>query len=157
MDEVIRPVTEAELRDFSALILAVFDRDIAPHLSLEGVRTFHENAAYQNRLALAEGQVLLACYAADAIIGALRLAPAGHLYNLFVDSEHQRRGIGRRLIAAGVAALAARGLNPPTLTLNASPNAVAAYLRMGFVVDGPEDTRGGIRNTPMRIETARVR
>jgi len=35
------------------------------------------------------------------------------------------------------------------LTVNSSPNAVPAYIRMGFSPTGPEEVRNGIRFTPM--------
>lgn len=82
---------------------------------------------------------LVACDA-DTIIGHVAFSPAqisetpGDWYGLgpiSVRKDHQRRGIGRALIEAGIAALTERGAAGCVLTGN--PN---IYQRMGFHCDG---------------------
>lgn len=82
----------------------------------------------------------LVAHDADAIIGHVAFSPAkisdaaGDWYGLgpiSVREDHQRRGIGRALIEAGIAVLTERGAAGCVLTGN--PN---IYQRMGFHSDG---------------------
>ena len=43
----------------------------------------------------------------------------------------------------------------PCITVNASPGAVSAYARFGFVATGPEQVADGMRFTPMVAERSR--
>ena len=63
-----------------------------------------------------------------------------------MDTPLQRRGIGRGLLAAAFPALA-HGM-PPRVTVNAAPNSLAAYRRLGFRATGPEQVKNGIRSCP---------
>lgn len=38
-------------------------------------------------------------------------------------------------------------------TVNSSPNAVGAYQTMGFKIEGPEQTKNGIRFVPMALSS----
>lgn len=58
------------------------------------------------------------------------------LHMLFVEPEAIGRGIGRRLVEAGFAELARRGVHVVDVT--ADPNALAFYQACGFVATGSE-------------------
>jgi ribosomal protein S18 acetylase RimI-like enzyme len=59
--------------------------------------------------------------------------PAGVIYDLMVDTEHRRQGVGRRLLEAAIAALQRLGA-PQVMLETAAPNAAAQRLftRAGF-------------------------
>ena len=63
------------------------------------------------------------------------------LDGLFVDPDYWRRGIGSALVAEAVGAARRRGLS--LVTVVASPEAAAFYVRCGFAVEGRVDTRFG--------------
>lgn len=69
---------------------------------------------------------------------------------LFVDKRVQRRRIGSELIKRALEKMIQKDIKSAKLTVNASPNSVSAYKRMGFKIDGPEQLKIGIRFVPMR-------
>ena len=87
---------------------------------------------------------------------AVRYEPIGviaaresHICLFFVAGPHQRHGIGRRLFETFRSRRPSLAPQTP-LTVNASPSAVRAYQRLGFVRTGGEQVAGGIRFVPMK-------
>lgn len=65
------------------------------------------------------------------VIGVVLVKDFWNLCNLFVNSAHQGRGVGRRLVEA--AANRCRGRNEKgALLLNAATNAIPFYRKLGF-------------------------
>lgn len=81
------------------------------------------------------------------LAGAVALRDGRHLFHLFVAPAYQRQGLARALWAA-VQQGAAKDLE--TFTVNASPNAVAVYERLGFTAHGPRTEVNGIAFVPMK-------
>ncbi|MCL5108645.1 MAG: GNAT family N-acetyltransferase [Chloroflexi bacterium] len=94
---------------------------------------------------------MLLAEARDQVVGAVEVRENRHISLLFVEGRLQRRGIARSLLkaAVGICLMAAPGVRE--LTVNASPNAVLAYERLGFTPAGPEQTVNGIRFIPMAL------
>ena len=65
------------------------------------------------------------------IVGVVLIKEFWNLCSLFVAPEHQRRGLGRRLVLEAIAACRARG-REGAICLNAAPNAVGFYAALGF-------------------------
>ena len=80
----------------------------------------------------------------------LHLRAPRHVAMLFVRSSLQRSGIARALLASA-------GDVNCEFTVNSSPNAVAAYERLGFRVTGSEQCVHGIRFIPMQRLSANDR
>lgn len=80
------------------------------------------------------------------IVGFAMVRPAttpgrGHLANLFVDPEHQGRGIGTQLLAHAVAAIAQRGWAEAELSCQVgNARARALYERSGWRDTGARHT-----------------
>lgn len=66
---------------------------------------------------------------------------AAELDGLFVEPDHWRRGLGRRLVEEVVRIAAAEGAR--RLHLVANPHALAFYRACGFAVEAPFETRFG--------------
>lgn len=155
----VRALRPGEEEAAMALVRETFTRWVAPCFSPEGVAeflSFTAVGAFTERLA--RGHF---CLVAEQdgrpdgpLDGLIEVRDASHICFLFVHSRVQRQGLGRRLVAA--AAARCRELDPAVqaLTVNASPNALDAYLRLGFTPTGPEQTRNGITHTPMRLDLA---
>ncbi|PYJ23517.1 MAG: hypothetical protein DME92_00885 [Verrucomicrobia bacterium] len=84
------------------------------------------------------------------LVGMLHLRAPCHVAMLFVQSSLQRSGIARALLASA-------GDANCEFTVNSSPNAVAAYERLGFRVTGSEQCVHGIRFIPMQRLSANDR
>lgn len=149
---VIRPLRPEELPSAMQLVLTVFHQHVAPGFSPEGVREFASYATLQSaRERLAGGDVFLAAELDGELAGVAEVRENNHLCLLFVHSAHRCSGVGRRLVRAAVAHC--RTANPELreLTVNASPNAVAAYRRFGFRPLDEERCQHGIRHVPMAL------
>ena len=81
-------------------------------------------------------------------IGTARLLPTGQIGRMAVLAEYRRRGIGRRLLEAAIAAAAATG--KASVFLHAQRTAEAFYRASGFVADGDPFFEAGIAHVNMR-------
>lgn len=130
-----------------ALVRRVFMQFEAPDYAQEGTDEFFRSLQSEEWLSY------LAFYGAfdgSSPVGVLATRRAGsHIALFFVDGAHQRRGIGRALFA-----LACENCASDKLTVNASPCALPVYRALGFSDTGAEQTKNGIRFTPM--ECARI-
>lgn len=144
-DVRIREATPGDAGAISALICSLAplllddpaDAD-APFLrfvSPESVAGYLSDPAYGYHVAEEDGR----------IVGVVAVRGGTHLYHLFVAERHHGRGLGTRLWAH---ARAAAGHDGP-FTVNASANAVAFYLRLGFQSAGPAASKDGVTFTPM--------
>ncbi|CRD62394.1 GNAT family N-acetyltransferase [Stenotrophomonas thermophila] len=127
----IRPARVDDPPAISAVCLAAFNAAVAPTLGADGA-TFASVAAadaFGVRLQ-GENQILVA-EQEDRIVGVIELKAGRHLAMLFVDPACQGQGIGHALFEAVLPQV-----REPVLTVRASLNAVPAYLRYGFVLDG---------------------
>jgi ribosomal protein S18 acetylase RimI-like enzyme len=154
---VIRESREDEIRDVVRLIKECFDRFIAPLYPEEGVHEFHsyiEPEAIAQRLR--ENHTLLIALESTKgrIVGALLLRAPSHISMFFVSSEFQGRGIGKQLFH--LASEICRKTDPSlaNISVNASPNSVEFYERLGFVAHGEEQIINGIRFLPMEFKMA---
>lgn len=84
--------------------------------------------------------------------GVIALQGTRKLQYLFVRPRWQRHGIGRTLWQVARAQGLQMQADPDPFTVNTSLNAVAAYERLGFVVDGPVRDESGWRWQPMRTQ-----
>ena len=85
----------------------------------------------------------------NAIVGIAVVKPPSHIYHLFVRSDRQRSGIGRRLMNEALWFISDR-CGRATVTVNSSLNAVDAYRRFGFRNSGDQVVDdAGVRFQPM--------
>ena len=93
----------------------------------------------------------------DSIVGVVLVKDFWNLCSLFVARPVQGRGMGRALMQAAIAAC--RGRSPKNaLHLNAHPNAVRFYERLGFRTrPSVQDSTSGIRAMAYSFESAAAR
>lgn len=153
MSLTISEMTLEQARAAAVLVRRVFDAHVAPGYAQCGIDAFHDYAraeALTERVALGASWSLVAVdVSAKRLVGVIEVRGGDHVSLLFVASEHQRRGIARRLYAAARKRMLAERPDLVEITVNASPNAVAAYERLGFRAVAPEQLTAGIRYVPM--------
>ena len=109
----------------------------------EGVNTFRD--FINNREAI-NGLEIYGAYEKENIIGVIATRNEGnHIALLFVDGKHHRQGIGRKLFEVVL-----QNSTSEIVTVNSSPYAKGFYHRLGFVDTDQEQTKEGIRFTPMK-------
>ena len=146
----IREARLADLPEASRLTIAVFKQTVAPLFEPEGIKNFLAYAALDAWTARhRDGQRTWLALKGDRVVGVVQVRDGSHVSLFFVERRQQRQGIGRALIMTAIKALRVN-----RLTVNSSPNSVDAYRRLGFEPVGPEDTKSGIRYTPMESTIA---
>ena len=148
----VRTAYKDEWQDAMAMVWKTFLKYDAVDYTEEGIRQFQDfitdSALY--RMFLAGSYEVILAIENQRIIGVISVRNGSHISLLFVDENHQKKGVGRSLMSylcnyllteAGVS----------KVTVNASPYGVDFYHRMGFRDTGLEATQGGIRYTPMEF------
>ena len=152
MEETLsyRPMKPDEAADLAAFVLNVFTEFVAPQFAREGIAEFKKFIA-PDLLAerRAAGNVIWVAASGSATAGVIEMRENRHIALLFVDAACQRQGIAGELIRRAVAECRERAPGLDTITVNASPNAVAAYRKLGFKPGEGEQTVNGIRFIPM--------
>jgi ribosomal protein S18 acetylase RimI-like enzyme len=92
--------------------------------------------------------------AGGRLAGVVAVRDHDHLFHLFVASELQGRGVGRRLWERARADSEAAG-ERSRFTVNSTPGAVEVYERFGFRVAGERVETSGIAYVPMRLDLGR--
>lgn len=140
-----------EWQDAMGLAWRVFLKYVAPGYSEEGINSFRDfltdNELYH--MFTAGSYRLFGTFDAGRMIGMITLRGGQHISLLFVDEKYQRRGIGASLIQ--VAGQYACGKAGGRLTVNAAPDAVGFYHRVGFLDTDTERIAEGIRYVPMEF------
>ena len=121
---------------------------VAPSLSAQGVETFRVTASAESFLKRSkDGNIILVFEESGEINGVVELKDGRHIVMLFVKPALQNKGVGRTLISA-VMAYARSDI----ITVNASLNAVPAYIRYGFACAGSVGEKSGLTYQPMTFK-----
>ena len=134
------------------LVNRVFNQFVAPLFPPEGVSEFLSYATPQALVQrLSEGNLMLAAWVRERMLGFIELREPAHIAMFFTAEDQQRRGMGRSLLGQALEQWRERGAGFAEVTVNASPNAVEAYHRLGFEPTGELQTRNGISFVPMAL------
>lgn len=145
----IRPIEQDEWEDAMGLAWKTFLRFEGNDYSKEGIDNFRDFITDQvlRRMFLVGEYVVYGAFFRGQMVGVVSLRNKEHVSLLFVDEQYHNNGIGRRLLEELVAY--EKNLGGYRLTVNSSPYAVGFYHKVGFVDTNLEQTKDGIRYTPM--------
>jgi len=145
----MKPGEESEVFD---LVFRTFSEFIAPHYSRAGVLEFLKYIRPGFLLErLQKDHFFLLATAQRKIIGIIEVRESSHISLLFVDRQFQQRGIARELLRRTLRICLKKKPDLSKITVNASPNSVRIYQRLGFRPAGSEQVKKGIRFTPMAL------
>lgn len=149
----IRAILPDEIRPAAKLVARVFEDSVAPLYGPAGVREFMSYASAEALVERLRGihRAFVAVDESGAVVGMVEVRDLCHVSLLFVETPHQREGIGRGLLAAAVHACKSARPGLETLTVHASPNSVSAYENFGFTAREREQEKNGIRFVPMTL------
>lgn len=85
------------------------------------------------------------------IVGVVAIKDFSHLFHLFVDKDHHKKGIAKKLWDE-VFKCSLSESDKKKFTLNSTSYALPVYERWGFVTTDKEQERHGIRFTPMKLD-----
>lgn len=141
----IRRLEDHECAEAASLALEAFAMHVAPHYAEEGRKTFEKYCSASELIARTHSDhETFGAFSDEVLVGIIHLKKKTHVSMLFVKAGLQRGGIGRALVRF------AQERCDDDLTVNSSPNSVAAYESFGFVTTQPEQCIHGIRFTPMK-------
>jgi len=141
-------LTSDRLYETLELVRDVFMEFEAPDYSEEGIEEFlHFLDPIDIEEKLEENKIRIwICDFDEKVVGMIA-GMESHINLLFVDGEHHRKGIARKLLDMMI-----DNYKPSELTVNSSPYAIEAYQRLGFTITDAEQEVSGIRYTPMKRE-----
>lgn len=145
-----RAVHSDEWQDAMGLAWRVFLKFVAPGYCQQGINSFRDfvtdNGLYRRFM---KGTYrLFGAFDAGKMVGMITLREGQHISLLFVDGKYQRQGIGEALVDIVVQFVYGEP-GERWLTVNAAPNAVGFYHRIGFLDLQTEQLADGIRYVPM--------
>ena len=148
----IRQMKSTEEERVCDLIQRVFNEFVAIHYSQAGLQEF---LRYIDPVLLAKriqsNHFILLAELGEELAGMIEVRHWNHISLLFVDNRFHRRGIARELIGKALEISKCECLELSDVTVKSSPNAVEAYEKLGFQVQGSERTEHGIRFVPMKM------
>lgn len=148
----IRPATPADVEAISRLLIALTREHIAVDCTAAGLDTLLHSMRPEAVLErLNANYVTWVAIESDRLAGVCSLRLPSHVFHLFVAAEIRKQGVGRALLQTAVQHCLETDPGIAALTLNASSFAIPAYLKMGFVMDGPAQEANGVRSQPARL------
>jgi GNAT superfamily N-acetyltransferase len=149
---MIKEITDSEnLQKAINLINQVFAEFVAVDYSQQGRDTFENYLKIKNdelSSDLKSGhKKLWGYYESGEIIGVIGLRDNSHISLMFVDKQHQKKGIAKALFNH---LLAKTGVSK--ITVNSSPYAQPIYEKLGFVKTAEKQEKDGIIFIPMMYQ-----
>ncbi|MDD4096221.1 MAG: GNAT family N-acetyltransferase [Oscillospiraceae bacterium] len=146
---LIRKLPEKDLPAALQLVWTVFTRFEAPEYTQEGIDVFRDFIDPDTMKRMADAGVLTfwGAFEGERIVGVIAIRGLSHISLLFVDSDHQRKGVARALFEEACKLASSEDVRE--ITVNSSPYALGFYRKLGFSPLSPEQEKQGIRYTPM--------
>lgn len=148
----IRRLREEELAHALKLVWEVFEEEIKPSYTEEGVQEFlgfinydFMKSAYDNH-----EMIFWGAFTEEEMIGTVAVRKDGHISLFFVKNAYQGMGIGKALFQM-MYNYCVEELKVKKITVNAAPQSVAKYIHMGLRQMGNMEERSGIRSVPMEM------
>lgn len=150
MSIIVKLANQSDIAEISLLIKNVYGNAIAPTYSNEGNEEFYkyiEIKAIDKRFS--NEHWTLKAVDGDNIVGIIEIRKNEHLSMLFVDTNHQKQGIGQQLLTNAIVRISQLNPKQKTLSVHSTPNAVIAYQKLGFKSKKAEQIVNGIRFVTM--------
>lgn len=141
----ISPVAPDDLETLNAITDEVSEAQVFPVQPEAGCATLREGRKTKlANLHDAQKHPALKASVQGVVVGYITWRDDHFVTALYVDLNHQKCGIGGRLMDAMI-----EQVSSPIIRLRASVNSVGFYQRYGFVAEGDTQTLKGIRFVPM--------
>ena len=148
----IRPMTPGEEETVCRLAASVCVQFVAPLYTDEGVAEFLRTLDPQRMAERSRsGHLVLLAEREGQLVGLIEVRALNHISLLFVARGAQCQGVARRLLNEAVRICREHVPGLREISVHASPNAVGAYERLGFRVEGSEQLEHGMRYVPLTL------
>ena len=142
---------EYEVTAVYDLVVRVFHEHVSPVYTERGVDKFLGMISPAALLGANKGEssFIIVTRQNNRPIGMLVVREESHIALIFVDSQHQGKGVGKGLINEAIRMCQDRNPKLAAITVNSSPNSISFYKGIGFNPLGDEVDEDGLRYTPM--------
>jgi len=134
------------------LIRKVYDEFVASDYPDEGNRFFYDWIDPSN---IARRQInhinIHVAWIDSEVVGMIEFRDNNRISLLFVDKEHQRKGIAKRLLQEALGDCRLNGSEPDKIYVHASPYSVPVYKKLGFIETDIMQEEHGIKYLPMEM------
>ena len=132
-------------------LIAGFQSELTDDPSGAGAEEYLASVSVQaeRKYLASERYRYLLAYSGSQLAEFIAIRDGSHLFHLFVERSHQRRGIARHLWDRALAKMCAPDSNGG-FTVNSSLSAVPVYQAFGFTPAGSMQSMHGISFLPMR-------
>lgn len=145
-------MTDADVPAVSGLMWQLSKEFIVHHSSAGDAAAFaRENDENGIRGFVAGGTVYRVAEVDGAIAGFIAIRENKHVFHMFVDKAHHRKGVARALWDCARQGAIDAG-NPGLFTVNASNYALPVYEALGFVRTDVTQCKNGIYYNPMQLD-----
>ena len=149
---MIKEVSKNDLRQALDLVNKVFSEFVAVDYSEQGKETFQNYLKTKYDEVSADIQTghkkLWGYYENGEIVGVIASRDKSHIALMFVDKQHHKKGIARKLFDTMLAETE-NDTNVTQITVNSSPYAVEIYEHLGFKKTDEQQEKDGIIYIPM--------
>jgi GNAT superfamily N-acetyltransferase len=140
-----KKLQQPEKTDAMNLVWSVFLEFEAPDYTDEGINTFHD---FINNDDAINGLEIYGAYENGNLIAVIATRNKGnHIALFFVLGKYHRQGVGRKLFEWILEKSTSK-----IMTVNSSPYAIEIYHKLGFTDTDIEQTKEGMRFTPMKYQ-----
>jgi GNAT superfamily N-acetyltransferase len=150
---MIMELGKAEIKQALDLVNPVFSEFVAVDYSEQGNKTFNDYLKVKYEEVINDVRSghkrIWGYYLNDEIVGVVATRDVSHIALMFVDRQHHRQGIAKRLYNTVLSEIR-KNANIAQVTVNSSPYAVAVYERLGFVKTDVQQEKDGIIYVPMK-------
>ncbi|MCL2697830.1 MAG: GNAT family N-acetyltransferase [Oscillospiraceae bacterium] len=150
---MIKEIGSNDLEQALDLVNKVFSEFVAVDYSERGKNTFQNylDKKYEEVFSNLESgnKKMWGYFRGDKIIGVIATRDISHIALMFVDKQHHRKGIAKKLFSAVLEELNDKQ-DVTQITVNSSPYAVTVYECLGFEKTGEQQEKDGIIYIPMK-------
>lgn len=151
----IRLIKSGEEETVCELVNRVYDEFVGPHYTDTGnknFKIFSEPKGMAERLEK-NRNFLFVAEVDGVIVGMIEVRDKNHIRLLFVDKTHHGRGIARSLVEAAIDEMRNRFPDQTHIYVNAAPNAIEIYKKLGFFAVNKIQRTHGMTYLPMKRAT----
>jgi len=149
---MIKEIGKNDLKQALDLVNKVFSEFVAVDYSEQGKETFQNYLKTKYDEVSADIQTghkkLWGYYENGEIVGVIASRDKSHIALMFVDKQHHKKGIARKLFDTMLAETE-NDTNVTQITVNSSPYAVEIYEHLGFKKTDEQQEKDGIIYIPM--------